>query len=162
MGGRVKALEPFRGRPLVSYALAALQPHCGRILLSTNAPEFYGSLGLACVADRYPRQGPVAGLHAGLLAAGGAPLLVLPCDVPLIESGPGHDMAVYGHERGAEPLIGWYSPSALPTIERMLESGRAPAHGLIPLLDSVVVPWQHDLRRLSNLNRLEDLRALEG
>ena len=170
MHGRVKALEPFRGQPLVSYAIRVLSAHCDRILLSTNRAEFYDQLGLCCVADVFPGLGPVAGLHAGLAAAGGSPVLVLPCDVPLLEpddmlpliqAGPGHDIAVYGHERGPEPLIGWYAPSATPYIQAMLETGRAPAYELLSLGRSTVVPWTGGLRRLSNVNRLEDLRALE-
>lgn len=170
MHGRVKALELFRGRPLLSYARAVLAAHCERILLSTNHAEHYADLGLSCVSDLYPGMGPVAGLHAGLAAAAGAPVLVLPCDVPLLEpsdmlpliqAGPGHDVAVYGHERGSEPLIGWYAPTAAPVLERMLESGRAPAYELLTLARSCVVPWNGDLRRLSNVNRLEDLRDLE-
>jgi molybdopterin-guanine dinucleotide biosynthesis protein A len=170
MGGQQKALAPFRGRALANPGIDALRAHCDRVLLSAAHEGDLPELGLPVVADRFPGAGPLAGLHAGLLAAEGAPILVLPCDLPLItaedlapliRAAPGHDVVLYRHERGMEPLIAWYGPGALPAIEAVLRGGGGRISQVFERIRARYLPWTRDLGRLTNVNTRAEMAALE-
>jgi molybdopterin-guanine dinucleotide biosynthesis protein A len=72
MGGADKGLIDYRGRPLVEWALAALAPQVGEILISANRNlDLYAAYGHRVLPDTLPDfPGPLAGL------------LVAPCDTP--------------------------------------------------------------------------------
>ncbi len=168
MDGRVKALLPLHGRPLMEYALDALRPHCERILISTGNAAAFSRFGLETVPDRVAGQGPMAGLQAGLERAG-APVLVLPCDVPgvraedlapLLTVGPEYDAALVSHEAGLEPLVGLYRPSCLPAIEALLARGQRGAWRISRAVKTAILPWPGSPERLANVNRPEDLARL--
>ncbi|HYS65715.1 MAG TPA: molybdenum cofactor guanylyltransferase MobA [Paraburkholderia sp.] len=88
MGGVDKGLQALHGEPLASYVLKRLAPQTGALLISANRhPEVYAALGApfgaTVVADTLPGfPGPLAGLLAGLRAAGTAYVLSAPCDTP--------------------------------------------------------------------------------
>jgi len=68
MGGVDKGLQMLRGAPLAAHVLTRLAPQTGALLISAN---------------RHPGfPGPLAGLLAGLRAAGTTHVLSAPCDSP--------------------------------------------------------------------------------
>lgn len=87
MGGRDKGLIPFRGRPLASYALAALAQVAGSVLINANRNiDAYARLGYPVIGDGNARyDGPLAGMLAALRAANTPYVLVVPCDCPLLQ-----------------------------------------------------------------------------
>ena len=88
-GGRDKGLLEYAGEPMVVSVARQLQPLCARILISANRhPEDYTRLGLGpVIRDRRPGfAGPLAGLEAVEDRLQGTRLLVLPCDVPLVDA----------------------------------------------------------------------------
>jgi len=169
MGGGLKALVSFQGSPMLVWAIEALRPLCSELLVSANHPEPFVPFGLPVVADRLTGRGPLAGIHAGLLAADGAPLLVLACDLPLIRphhlapllpAGRQGDVAVWGHGRGLEPLAAYYGPGVLPEIERLLDAGNCKVSALFEGVHTTVLPWQGGLEVFTNANKPEDLARL--
>jgi molybdopterin-guanine dinucleotide biosynthesis protein A len=88
MGGVDKGLQMLHGEPLAAHVLKRLAPQTGALLISANRhPDTYAALGApfgaTIVADTLPGfPGPLAGLLAGLRAAGTAYLLSAPCDSP--------------------------------------------------------------------------------
>ncbi|MBC8729338.1 molybdenum cofactor guanylyltransferase MobA [Paraburkholderia sp. UCT2] len=88
MGGVDKGLQPLHGEPLAAHVLRRLAPQTGPLMISANRhPETYAALGAPyrarLVADTLPDfPGPLAGMLAGLRAAGTAYLLSAPCDSP--------------------------------------------------------------------------------
>ena len=88
MGGVDKGLQTLHGEPLATHVLKRLAPQTGALLISANRhPDTYAALGApfgaTIVADTLPGfPGPLAGLLAGLRAAGDAYLLSVPCDSP--------------------------------------------------------------------------------
>ncbi|AXE93187.1 molybdenum cofactor guanylyltransferase MobA [Paraburkholderia sp. 22099] len=88
MGGADKGLQALHGEPLAAHVLKRLAPQAGALLISANRhPEAYAALGApfgaTVVADTLPGfPGPLAGLLAGLRAAGSAYVLSAPCDTP--------------------------------------------------------------------------------
>lgn len=89
MGGEDKGLLPFRGKPLVAYALAALETVAGHILINANRNrEAYARFGFPVVADHSDGfDGPLAGLLSAMRAAETPYVLTLPCDSPLVSGG---------------------------------------------------------------------------
>ena len=88
-GGRDKGLLKYAGEPMVSRVARILRPLCTRILISANRHrEDYLRLSLGpVVGDRRPGfAGPLAGLEAVEARLRGARLLVLPCDLPLVDA----------------------------------------------------------------------------
>jgi molybdopterin-guanine dinucleotide biosynthesis protein A len=86
MGGTDKGLIELVGRPLAAHALERLRPQVRRVLINANRNrEAYGALGAEVVADPIEGfLGPLAGLLAGLEAAGTAWVVTAPCDTPFV------------------------------------------------------------------------------
>ncbi|CAB3797370.1 molybdenum cofactor guanylyltransferase MobA [Paraburkholderia fynbosensis] len=88
MGGVDKGLQTLHGEPLAVHVLKRLAPQTGALLISANRhPDTYAALGTPfgapVVADTLAGfPGPLAGLLAGMRAAGTAYLLSAPCDSP--------------------------------------------------------------------------------
>ncbi|TJZ79077.1 cyclic pyranopterin monophosphate synthase MoaC [Chitiniphilus eburneus] len=89
MGGEDKGMIRLADRPLVLWAIEALQRQTlplDHILLSANRnlAEYarFGHPVLHDIYDDYP--GPLAGIHTALLASPAEYLLVMPCDVPFL------------------------------------------------------------------------------
>ncbi len=84
MGGAAKGLAVLRGETLISHVIARLRPQVAGVMLNANRPE-YAALGLPLIADVVPDYaGPLAGLHAGLLACPTPWLVTVPCDAPFV------------------------------------------------------------------------------
>jgi molybdenum cofactor guanylyltransferase len=91
MEGGDKPLKLLGGLPLLAYAVAAMRPQCGRLVLSANGDlKRFSHFDLPCVADDLPGcQGPLAGVLAGLdWAAAHSPemplVLSAPADTPFL------------------------------------------------------------------------------
>ncbi|MFL6643901.1 MAG: molybdenum cofactor guanylyltransferase MobA [Paraburkholderia fungorum] len=88
MGGVDKGLQTLHGEPLAAHVLKRLAPQTDALLISANRhTEVYTMLGAPfgarVLADTLPGfPGPLAGLLAGLRAAGTAYMLSAPCDTP--------------------------------------------------------------------------------
>lgn len=84
MGGADKGLVDYQGRPLIEWALAALSPQVGDIVISANRNlARYAIYGRRVLSDTLPDfPGPLAGVLAALDAVTAEWLLVVPCDTP--------------------------------------------------------------------------------
>lgn len=86
MGGIAKGLAPLHGRPLLAHVVERLAPQVAHLAISANRAD-YAVFELPLVADVIPGfAGPLAGLHAGLLACTTPWLVTAPCDAPLLPS----------------------------------------------------------------------------
>src|SRR5882724_876980 len=84
--GRNKALLDYGDGTLVQAVAFEVLKAAGSVALLGD-PALYGHLGIRVVPDVIPGCGPMSGLHAALLAAGGAEwILIVACDLPNIES----------------------------------------------------------------------------
>lgn len=86
LGGVDKGLAPFRGRPLIEYAIAALRPQVSCLMISANRnQQTYAAYGFPVIADtRADYCGPLAGILSALHAADKPFLLSVPCDAPAL------------------------------------------------------------------------------
>jgi molybdopterin-guanine dinucleotide biosynthesis protein A len=83
-----KGLLLFQNRPLVSYALAAMQPLVDELLISANRNQNrYRQFAYPVVSDiEQTFDGPLAGILAAMQVAQNSTLLIAPCDSPLVKS----------------------------------------------------------------------------
>lgn len=177
MGGRDKAFAAVNGEPIAVRTVRLFQSLFPQVLVATNRPERFRPLGVDTVADVHPGCGPLAGIHAAMLASRRPRVFVVACDMPGLDAGvirflldrPGDaDAVVPQWEDDIEPLHAVYAVRCLPTIERCLAGGR---HALREFLPLIRVDWvaEDELRRvrgtarsLTNVNTPEELAAVGG
>ena len=131
--GRDKLYLTLGGETLLERALRRYGEAFPRVLVSVAGPEKLPELGDRRVFDVYPGAGPLAGLHAGLLASGEDVFLTgadMPCTSPekarmLAElCGDAEACVLTDGEGRWEPLFGYYRPAVLPRAEALLAAGR--------------------------------------
>jgi len=88
MNNQDKGLINFKGRPMVSYAIAALASIVDLSIINANRNrEQYQTFGLPVVADQTDSfDGPLAGILTAMLYIEADLLVVIPCDSPLIKA----------------------------------------------------------------------------
>lgn len=178
--GANKALAEFHGRPLISWVAKIITSVFSSCLLVTNTPEVYEFLKLPMTGDRFPGSGPLAGIHAALAHIKESQAFVVGCDMPLIdprfiryqcqlaEKAKDWDVILPWLETGPEPLHGLYRKTCLPVIEKCLEQGERKAGAVLEKLkvcrlgQEDILANGGDLRMFANINRPEDMAALDG
>lgn len=170
--GSNKALIPYRGKPLIQYAVEVAQAVTNDILISANSRDL-DHLGFPVVPDLLAVQAPLAGIHAGLSASNTAWNLILTCDMPGITTVLIERMVtllddevrivVPEHHGFIEPLCGFYHRSLLQTIESNLKSGKMSPLDLIRESTSRFLSLHSDEEitephLFRNINRPEDLK----
>jgi molybdopterin-guanine dinucleotide biosynthesis protein A len=141
--GSNKALLTVEGAPLIEKIYLTLAQLFREVVLVTNTPEEYAFLPCPMVADRYPGVGPLAGLHAGLMASSSDRIFLTACDTPFLNpdvirmicsDDGGYDAVVPVSRGGKEPLQALYGLRCLTMVEQALERGD---WKLLNLLDRV-------------------------
>jgi molybdopterin-guanine dinucleotide biosynthesis protein A len=88
--GRDKLSEPYRGMPMLQHAVLRLGEVCSEVIvvLAPDAPEPPMPIGAPARFARDPieGEGPLAGVHAGLLAVGAEFALVTGGDMPDLQT----------------------------------------------------------------------------
>ena len=184
--GHDKALLELDGEPLVLRAARVLGQVFSRVVVVSPARKRYSSLGLELVEDIVPEAGPLGGLHAALVHAGGRDVFVLACDHPFVEAPlvryvtavETPSAAKDGRGRVARarvaqwkerlyPLCGLYSAACSEPIEDRLARGELRVHDFLRTIETRAVAITEELPfyhpgALVNLNRPEDLDLLES
>lgn len=141
--GSNKALVPVDGTPQIEKIYRTVARLFRKVILVTNTPEEYAFLPCPMVADRYPGAGPMAGLHAGLMASSENRIFMTACDTPFLNPDVirvicavdgAYDAVVPLSASGKEPLQALYGRSCLAFVEQALEQGDGK---LLNLLDRV-------------------------
>jgi len=140
-----------------------------------DTEEFTSRTGKAVrfVKDLVPDAGPLAGLHAALLGAGGRAVFLCAGDVPFpsrelcmtlkSQLDGGAEVALARSARGLEPLFAWYAPSVIEAVTAALERGERRVVSFFPdvrvaILDETDFPGIADAdRSFINLNTPEDV-----
>ncbi len=130
--GKEKAFLKIGGRTIIEIITTALKPLTGEIIIISNKPDLYAGYGVRVVRDVIPGQGPLSGIHAGLLQASNQAALVTACDTPfvstrlarlLIDHSPAYDIVVPRYRGVVEPLFALYKKSCLDFFEMSLNKG---------------------------------------
>lgn len=166
--GSEKGLVSFRGNPLVSYSIKALEPLCGKILLSANTDfEKYKQFNLRIIQDKVSGIGPMGGLISCLEQSQTHHNLVLSCDAPFITSQffeylldriENFQAVVPIRSNGKfEPLCAYYNTNVISKIEEAVSLGDYKMFNFLQKirLQTVLIdqrlPFFHD-RLFENIN----------
>jgi molybdopterin-guanine dinucleotide biosynthesis protein A len=170
--GRDKALVDFDSEPLIARLCRILQAATQQPVRIIGDPEKYAPIGVDCVADRWPDEGPLGGIVTALSAntAGGDSTdqnswsLIIGCDMPFLTS----EWLRYMAERatssrvqvvvpkstyGLEPLCAYWRASATPTLARAFDSGTRRVTDAMKQLPMEVLDAA-DWKRFDNFDRL--------
>ncbi len=138
--GKDKAFELIGRESLVQSAVHRLRGLRETILVTNEllAQQMDAvRMDARVISDLQNGQGPLGGIHAGLLAATGHHSLVVACDMPFLNCGllqyllnlrTGFDVVIPRLSGKLEPLHAVYSKDCLPAIERHLQEGRLVAY----------------------------------
>jgi molybdopterin-guanine dinucleotide biosynthesis protein A len=179
MGGRDKGQLPFRGVPLALRAVRLLAGIFEEVVLVTGSAEGYPGLpaGVLQAGDLFPGQGPLAGIHAGLVRSSREAAFCVACDMPFLSPALirrlvrrfrrlGCDVLAPRVGGEIEPLHACYHRRLLGDMEHLLTDGQgnsirrlfpAARTEYLELADTAAVR-----RIFTNLNTLEDVRKLCG
>lgn len=170
--GRDKASMPWGSGTLLSAVLEKLNPVCSELIIVSNIPREIENFPVRIIPDRYPQCGPLAGIHAGLLAVQSDYAFVVACDMPYLntqaagfiaDAATGYDAAIPFIDGYYHPLHGVYRKSCLPFIERMLAAGD---YRVLDFYDKIalrkiakeeIAVFDPALRTLYNINSPEDI-----
>ena len=78
MGGEPKALMELGGRRVIDRVVDVLASVTDDLLVVTNTPELYASLGIPMVPDVFAGGGSLGGIYSGLKAAARAERMSAP------------------------------------------------------------------------------------
>ncbi len=175
--GRDKLPLEFGGVPLIGRVYRALEPRCAELLVAGANAE----VPLPPAARRIPDRragslGPLAGIEAGLLAAGHPAVFVAEGDMPFLsERLVGGLMGLLAERRAGAvvprcggrvyPLCAAYDrDGALPAVSAALDRGALAVRDILESLPDVVYVGEEELwsfgepaRLLANVNSPEEL-----
>lgn len=160
--GSVKALAPLGPETLAERAWRALGdafPH--RLAVGKDADQLGFSFPL--LDDGIAVRAPIAGVVAGLRAAPTEIAVFLPVDCPLVTPEALRSLAEACADAAVPetvPLPGAYAKTALPVLERQLESGGPSLEAALDELDVRRVDLDPAL--LANVNTERDLDRLRA
>ena len=177
MGGRDKAFAAVGGEPIAVRTVRLFHTLFPQVVVATNRPERFRGLAVDTVADRYPGSGPLAGIHAAMLATRHPHVFVAACDMPgldarvirfLLARIGSADAIVPRWEGDVEPLHAVYATRCVAAMDASLRAGR---HAMRDLLGRLQVDYvdERELREvggaaasLTNVNTPEELAAVGG
>jgi molybdenum cofactor guanylyltransferase len=164
-----KARADSGGRAMALRMADKAASVCGTVSL-VGEPALYGDLGLPVIADRFPGQGPLAGIEAALAATTADANLIIACDMPTIPEilleellGSNGDCVLPRHDDGrVEPLCAVYQRSCQPVIREALDAGFRKVTDVLRLFESQGLAIRYirvsDPSSFANLNTPEDWR----
>ncbi len=130
--GKDKGLCEFNGKALVEYAIEALKPICGNLIISANYnPEKYSAYQLPVIADEIKNIGPMGGIYTCLKKSETEHNIVLSCDTPfvgtlllkhILENVEKEQIVAPSHHTFLiEPLSAYYSTNVLAEIKDSID-----------------------------------------
>lgn len=162
--GGAKATLELGGRPLISYALAALAQAGLQPVVVAKASSPLPPVDVELVTEPDEPRHPLAGVIAALRHAGGRGAVIVPCDAPFLSpmllrvlASAEKPTAVRSSGR-IHPLIAYYPAAALDHLEGVVRDG-ASATRAVEALDPDFIEAIE--RETFNVNTPEELERAE-
>lgn len=150
--GSDKSLLPFDGIAIIEVIYRKLADLFPEVIIVTNTPEAYAFIPCRKVPDIRPGEGSIAGLHSALLHSTNPKVLVVACDMPLLNPVLIHHLCGIEGEWDAvvpmtevgypEPLHALYARSILDEIEAALDRGDKSIRLLYDKIRTRKVSWE--------------------
>lgn len=180
LGGCDKAFLQVDGEPIIVRTLRIFRTLFPQTVIVTLHPERFAGLGAEVTVDRYRGGGPLAGIHAGLIAAREPHVFVTACDMPLLdadvirflidritqEANQSPDAIVPWWDGDVEPLHAVYAVRCIPTVERCLQRNEYSIREFLSqvrvdyVAEKVLAKLAGAARSFTNINTPGELRWL--
>jgi molybdopterin-guanine dinucleotide biosynthesis protein A len=174
--GRDKAALPAGDGTLLEHLVRRLAPMVDETIIAggSGRPALDG---VRLVEDRYPHQGPLAGIHAGLLATRCPSAFVVACDLPDVEPAllrlleglaADHEAVVPRIDGRPEGACALYQRGLASRIEELLQAGERSITALLARSRVRYVDAEElaaadpALRSFRNINTVADFQAWLG
>lgn len=128
MNYRNKAFLEYENNYFIERIIKALEDYEEIIIISNN-PDDYKTLGLKVFKDIYPNQGPLSGIHSALNHIKNEYCLVVACDMPFINKNvvnylgnikEDYEILIPEVEQRLQPLCAIYKKSCKELMEKEL------------------------------------------
>ncbi|HHD2752234.1 TPA: molybdenum cofactor guanylyltransferase [Clostridium perfringens] len=128
MNYRNKAFLEYENNYFIERIIKALEDYEEIIIISNN-PDDYKTLGLKVFKDVYPNQGPLSGIHSALNHIKNEYCLVVACDMPFINKNvvnylgnikEDYEILIPEVEERLQPLCAIYKKSCKELMEKEL------------------------------------------
>lgn len=162
MGGEPKALMELGGRRVIDRVVDVLASVTDDLLVVTNTPELYASLGIPMVPDVFAGGGSLGGIYSGLQAAPGDVAFTVACDMPFVSPAvarlvtsraPEADVVAPRVGEQWETLHACYGKACLGPMERRLRAGRLKITGFFDEVRVLAIP-EAEIARLADPARV--------
>ena len=173
MNNQDKGLIDFKGQPMVSYAITAMNAVADQAIINANRNiAEYQAFGLPVVSDQTDSfDGPLAGVLTTMLFAETGVLLVMPCDTPLVKAAhlqkllsilaeQDTDVAVAFDGERLHPVFLAIKVSLKTSLHAYLTSGHRKVANWLALQKMVKVDFSEEPEVFINVNTIEELSAL--
>jgi molybdopterin-guanine dinucleotide biosynthesis protein A len=175
MNNQDKGLVNFKGRPMVSYAVAALAPVVDCVFINANRNiEQYRQFGWPVISDQTDSfDGPLAGVLTAMIHADAKVLVVMPCDSPLVKTEHLQKLLLTLAENNADVAVAFDGVRMHPvflavktalqsSLKDYLDSGQRKVAVWLAQQNLVQTDFSNELEIFSNINSMTELSALEA
>ncbi len=174
MNNQDKGLVNFNGRPMVSYAIAALAPVVDCVFINANRNiERYRQFGWPVISDQTDSfDGPLAGVLTAMIHVDADVLVVIPCDSPLIKAEHLRKLLLIRAENNADVAVAFDGirehpvfltiKTALQTsLQDYLADGQRKVAAWLAQQNLVQADFSNEPEIFSNINTMAELSMLE-
>ena len=174
MNNQDKGLVNFKGRPMLSYAIAALAPVVDCVFINANRNlEQYRQFGWPVISDQTDSfDGPLAGILSAMIHADADVLVVIPCDSPLIKTEHLQKLILSRAENNADVAVAFDGIRQHPvflaiktalqgSLQDYLAGDRHKVAAWLAQQNWVQADFSHEPEIFTNINTLAELSVLE-
>lgn len=175
MDNRDKGLVNFKGRPMITYAIAAIVPVGDCVFINANRNiDQYRQFGWPVISDQTDSfDGPLAGILTAMIHADADVLVVMPCDSPLIKTEHlkkllstclenNADVAVAFDGKMLHPVFCVIKTMLQTSLQDYLVTGRRKVADWLIQQNLVQADFSNEPEIFSNINTMDELFELEG
>ena len=175
MNNQDKGLINYKGRPMVSYAIAALAAVADQSIINANRNlEHYQHFGLPVIADQTGNfDGPLAGVLTAMIHADTDILLVMPCDSPLVKAEHLQKLLATRAEHDADVAVAFDGERLHPvflaiktslknSLQGYLSSGQRKIDRWLEQQKMVKADFSNEPEIFININTMTELSDLEA
>ena len=174
MQGEDKGLLSLNGKPLLEHVLERLHSQVDNIYISVNRqPQPYQTYGWPLISDNLEGfLGPLAGIHAAMLACQCEWLLTVPVDSPFIPEDllqrltqavitNNRPLAVVHDGKGLQPTFCLLHKSLTESLQHYLQHGGRKTGEWLRQQEPALADYADNPDAFININTLEDLVLAE-